>query len=147
MAAVVQRPDGVEIAVQRTFLTADGNKADVGTMKLTTGNLGTGAVRLGYAAEVMGIAEGVETALSARFLSDIPVWASLGAHRLPQIELPSILREVHIFADNDDTGRKYAALAAKTHPALGREVRIHFPRKGLKDFNDVIVAEADVSFT
>jgi hypothetical protein len=146
MAAVVQRPDGVEIAVQRTFLTKDGEKANVRPQKMTTGALGTGAVRLGFAAEVMGIAEGVETALSARFLTEIPVWASLGAGRLHQIELPSVVREVHIYADADDPGRKAAALAAETHEALGREVKTFFPREGLKDFNDVIIADADGSF-
>lgn len=141
MVAVVQRPDGVEIAVQRTFLRACGEKAS--PKKLTTGNLGTGAVRLGYAAEVMGIAEGVETALSARFMTEIPVWASLGASRLHQVELPNIVREVHVFADNDDAGRKAAEMARAAHEALGREVQIHFPRNGAKDFNDAINEDAD----
>lgn len=141
MVAVVQRPDGVEIAVQRTFVMKCGAKAS--PKKITTGNLGSGAVRLGYAAEVMGLAEGVETALSARFLTDTPVWASLGAGRLHQVELPSAVREVHIFADNDEPGRKAADMTAETHRALGREVQIHFPRNGAKDFNDAINDDAD----
>jgi DNA primase len=74
------------------------------------------------------------------------VWASLGAGRLHQIELPSVVREVNIFADNDEPGRKAADLAAETHEALGRTVRTIFPSAGLKDFNDVIVADADGSF-
>ena len=68
--------------MQTTILTPKGTKAPVGIPKITTGALGTGAVRFAAAAEVMGVAEGCETALSAQIKAEIPVWASLGCHRL-----------------------------------------------------------------
>ena len=63
MVAAVQAPDGKIIAIQQTWLTSEGEKASA--KRLTTGNLGAGAVRLGAVARSMGLAEGVETALSA----------------------------------------------------------------------------------
>ena len=69
MVAAVQRPDGKIIAVQHTWVTRHGEKALASPPRITTGALGTGAVRLGPAAEVMGLAEGVETALSAMQLT------------------------------------------------------------------------------
>lgn len=65
MVAGVQSSDGKIIAVQTTILTAQAEKAS-GTSRITTGALGNGAVRFAPASEVMGLAEGVETALSAQ---------------------------------------------------------------------------------
>ena len=48
----------------------------------------------------MGIAEGVETALSAMQMAGMTVWASLGASRLHNVELPPEVEEVHVFVDN-----------------------------------------------
>jgi hypothetical protein len=86
MVAGVQAPDGKIIAIQQTWLTNDGENASA--KRLTTGNLGSGAVRLGAAGRSMGIAEGVETALSAMQMAGMTVWASLGASRLHNVELP-----------------------------------------------------------
>jgi hypothetical protein len=35
----------------------------------------------------------------------VPCWACLGAQRLGKLTLAVSVREVHIFADDDDTGR------------------------------------------
>jgi putative DNA primase/helicase len=143
MVAAVQRPDGQVVAVQTTILTPKGAQAAVSVPKVTTGALGDGAVRFAAAAEVMGIAEGVETALSAQTMAEIPVWASLGCQRLHRVELPELVREVHIFGDNDAPGRTAAQRAAEVHMALGRHVVLRFPPDGLKDFNDLLNADAD----
>jgi putative DNA primase/helicase len=143
MLAAVQRPDGKIVAVQSTFLTLNGAKAAVAIPKVTTGALGGGAVRFAAAAEVMGIAEGVETALSAMVMAEMPVWASLGSQRLDRVVLPDLVREVHIFADRDAPGRKGADLAAEKHLRDGRTVELHFPPDGINDFNDLLLARAD----
>jgi putative DNA primase/helicase len=136
MVAAVQRPDGKVVAVQTTILTLKGTKAPVSIPKITTGALGAGAVRFAPAAKTMGIAEGVETALSAQIMAGIPVWASLGCHRLHRIELPRIVREIHIFADNDDPGRAAASRTAALHQQIGHKVVLRFPPETCKDWND-----------
>ena len=142
MVAAVQRPDGKIVAVQQTWLTNDGEKAAVSIPRITTGALGTGAVRLGAAAGVMGLAEGVETALSAMMLTGMTVWATLGAARLPSVWVPPQVKELHIFADNDEAGRRAAKLAADAH-RLVRRVVPRFPPEQCKDYNDYLNMIAD----
>jgi putative DNA primase/helicase len=142
MVAAVQRPDGKIIAGQQTWLTRSGEKAGVSPPRITTGSLGTGAVRLGAAAEVMGLAEGIETALSAMQLTGMTVWATLGAARLPSVWVPPQVRELHIFADNDEAGRRAAKLAVEAH-RLVRRVVPRFPPLRCKDYNDYLNLIAD----
>jgi len=141
MVAGVQAPDGKVIAIQQTWLTRDGEKAS--PRRLTTGNLGAGAVRLGAPARIMGLAEGVETALSAMQMTGMPVWASLGASRLHSVELPPEVEQVHIFADNDEPGRAAARRAAQTHANAGREVWLRSPPDQCGDWNDFLNLIAD----
>jgi hypothetical protein len=143
MVAAVQRPDGAVVAVQATILTPKGDKAVIAIPKITTGALGAGAVRFAKAVPVMGIAEGIETAMSAQALADMPVWAALGCQRLQRVELPEIVKEVHIFGDNDAPGREAAQRAAQLHLSIGRRVVLRFPPEGIKDFNDLLNADAD----
>jgi putative DNA primase/helicase len=107
MIATVQAPDRRTIAVQVTFLDPRGDrKAQVATPRRTIGALGRGAVRLDLAGEVLGLAEGVETALSAMQIFGVPVWAALGAGRTHNIAIPDGVRELWMFADNDEPGRE-----------------------------------------
>ncbi|HWX41086.1 MAG TPA: toprim domain-containing protein [Blastocatellia bacterium] len=143
LVAGVQRPDGKIVAVQQLRLTNEGEKADVLYRRLTTGALGAGAVRFGPAAEVIGLAEGVETALSAMELSGVTVWASLGSARLHQVELPPEVEEVHVFVDNDEPGRLAAKRAADVHASLGRRVYLRSPPDECGDWNDFLNLIAD----
>jgi hypothetical protein len=145
MIAGVQRPsDGKLITVQMTPISATARRGERRTFPKA--KLGAGAVRLQPAAEIMGIAEGVETALSAQQIFRMPVWASLGSSRLDKVELPPEVREVHIFGDNDRPGRNAADKAAELHHRLGRKATMHFPEGDLNDFNDVLCADADVDY-
>lgn len=141
MMAAVQAPDRKIIAIQQTWLTSEGEKAS--TKRLTTGNLGAGAVRLGGIARIMGLAEGVETALSAMQMTGITVWASLGASRLQNVELPPEVEEVHVFVDNDEPGRTAARRAADTHTSIGRQVSLRSPPDQCGDWNDFLNLIAD----
>lgn len=138
LVAGVQRPDGKIVAIQQLKLTNEGDKADILFPRLTTGALGAGAVRFGPAAEVMGLAEGVETALSATELSGVTVWASLGSSRLHQVELPPEVKEVHIFVDNDEPRRLAAKRAAGVHTGAGRRVYLRSPPDECGDWNDFL---------
>jgi len=134
MIAAVQQPYHGVTAIQKTPIKADFSRGD----RMTKGPLCNGAVRLGAAQEIMGLAEGVETALSAMMLTGMSVWASLGGKRLHNVELPPFVREVHIFADNDQPGREAAYRASDVHRELGRRVKIRRPPPQFKDFNDFI---------
>ncbi len=129
------------IAIQRTFLRVDGRgKANVSTPKMALGPIGAGAVRLGPAGPVLGIAEGIETGLSAMVLFGLPVWACLSASRLDRLWLPPESLEVHVFADNGDRGHEAAERAAGAYLAQGRWVVMRFPPEHLGDWNDALSA-------
>lgn len=142
MVAGVQAPNREIVAVQSTFLTWGGAKAPISTPRLTTGCLGFGAVRLAAAGEVLGLAEGIETALSAMQLSGVPCWASLGGQRLAKIEIPPNVREIHIFADDDAAGRLAAEMAAGRYTRDGLVVTLRWPPEGFGDWNEVLKARA-----
>lgn len=142
LVAAVQRPaDRVVIGVQRTFVALDGSrKAPIAMPRLTTGALGAGAVRLGPAGPVLGLAEGIETGLSAQQLTSVPVWCTLGTGRMHRVAVPGTVREVHIFADDDEPGRAAAERTAYEHREAGRRVVIRFPPEGFGDWNDAHMA-------
>jgi hypothetical protein len=141
MVAAVQAPDRQIIAVQVTLIDPRGDrKAQVRLPRKTTGALGAGAVRLAAAGDVLGLAEGVETALSAMQLSGVPCWACLGAARMHRVWIPECVRELHIFGDNDEAGRNAAEQTA--HRFRFRRVVLRFPPYSCKDWNDALQAQA-----
>lgn len=143
MIAGVQDGTGAVVAVHRTYLTADGRaKADVREPKMALGPLGDGAVRRAAAGPTLGLTEGVEDALSATQLFDVPVWAVLGVKRLDKVALPDSVRVVIIFADNGDAGRLGASRAAEAMAARGRRVRVKPPPARFPDWNDALRAVA-----
>jgi hypothetical protein len=126
-------------AVHRTFLRPDGSgKADVDQQKLALGCMHGGAVRLARAIETIGIAEGIETALSAMELFGIPTWAACGS-RLADIQLPPEVKRVVIFADNGAPGIEAAEKAKQAQFEQNRRVAIRYPTIG-KDWNDELQA-------
>ncbi len=102
-------------------------------------------MRLGKPGPILGIAEGVETALSARKIYSLPVWASLGATRLGAVKLPDIVETVIIFADAGERGKAEAEKAAKIYVDQDRTFQIEYPPEGFSDFNDVLTGKRDVA--
>jgi hypothetical protein len=142
VAAIARPTDRRIVAVQCTFLTDDGRKVSLERPRLTTGTLGTGAIRLAAASYVLGIAEGFEKALAATQLTGVPCWSSVGAGRLHRITLPNTVHTVHIFADNNDAGRKAAERAANRYRQDGLKVFVRFPPSGFEDYDKITQAEA-----
>uniref|UniRef100_UPI0035583D8B DUF7146 domain-containing protein n=1 Tax=Mangrovibrevibacter kandeliae TaxID=2968473 RepID=UPI0035583D8B len=103
LVARVQGPDGKGIGVWRIFLAPDGRgKAQVENAKLGLGNVKGGAVRLGGEGPVVGIAEGVETALAAHELDRRhPIWAGLSTSGIMTFVPPPFVRRVLIYPDGD----------------------------------------------
>ena len=87
----------------------------------------------------MGLAEGIESGMSAMQLFDIPVWAALGS-RLAAVALPPEVIEVQVFADNGDAGRAAAEKAAEAFTRDGRRVALRYPPPAFGDWNDALVA-------
>lgn len=147
MVAAIRDDAGRITAVQRTYLTRDGSgKAPVEMPKKTLGVMGHGAVRLAMpnGGDTMGLAEGVETALSAIQLYSLPVWATLSAHRLKQIAPPKGVTCLIVFADQGDVGVREAFAAQDHFEGKGLSVEVVTPSahfgKGASDFNDVVRA-------
>ena len=112
LLAVVSAPAGHGVSLHRTYLQLDGSsKADVPEPKKLMPPVGTitgAAIRLFSAGPVLGVAEGIETALAASLLHDVPVWACISAHGLQSVVLPDGVDRLLIFADQDQSGMKAA---------------------------------------
>ena len=112
-----------------------GSRAPLKTAKKTLGPMGDGAVRLARPGATLGIAEGIETALSAQQLYSLPVWAALGAARLGRIGLPDCVKRVIVFADAGPAGEQAADRARDTYENQGLAVEIIYPPEPAEDFN------------
>lgn len=132
--------EGRFIAIQRTFFDRDDARRarDLADPRMTLGRPEHAAVMLGTATSILGLAEGVETAISAMILFGIPVWATLGSERLHQIAVPDRVRRLVLFPDNDVAGEIGVAHALESYAMPGRDIDIEFPPAGFKDWNDVL---------
>ena len=130
MVATVTAPDGKAVSLHRTYLK-EGRKAPVSNpKKLMQGlPLSGAAIRLTAVSEVLGIAEGLETALAASELFEVPVWSCVSAQGIESFEPPEGVREVIVFADNDPNfaGQKAAFAAAHRLKLKGFEVEVCIP--------------------
>ena len=150
MVATVQAPDGENVTLHRTFLRPDGlAKAEMeAPRKLMPGGVPDGAaVRLGdWTGGPLGVAEGIETALSAARLYELPVWSCIATSILAKWEPPEGCREVVIFGDTDPKfGGQAAAftLAKRLASREGNraiEVTVKLPATPGQDWNDVLMA-------
>lgn len=120
MLARFVSPDGERMTVQWQFLDDKGNKADLGgaekSRKLAPCPVPQGgAVRLASSAETMGVAEGIETALSAMQRDGIPVWATLSSGLLAKWEPPPSVKHLIVYGDHDSSFTGQAAAYALAH--------------------------------
>jgi len=132
------RDDTGLVAVHRTFLDPRRPRlAALANPKCGLGPFGRGAVRLGGAAPRLGLAEGIETALSASALFGIPCWAALGTERFASVAIPAEVTELLLFLDNDAGGRRAEALAREALASIP-SIEAHYPRRAGADWNDVL---------
>lgn len=140
MVCRVQDKAGTGCAIHRTYLTNDGQKAGVPVVKKVAGNLPAGAaIRLFPPCECIGVAEGIETALSAFLLFDVPTWAAVTAGGLERWTPPEGTKRVIVFGDNDESGTGQAAawVLAKRLIAGGIETEVRIPSQAGTDWNDI----------
>lgn len=139
IVAKVTAPDGEGVTIHRTYLQ-DGRKAPVPSpKKLMPGKPIKGAaIRLFAAAEVMGVAEGIETALAAAQLFGLPLWSCVSASGIESFDPPADVRKLIVFGDNDTSGTGQAAAwsLAKRLIAAGIEVEVKIPERFGTDWAD-----------
>ena len=104
------------------------------------GPLKGNAVRLAPAAHTLLIGEGIETTAAAMRRLGLPGWAAISASNLRHVELPEMVRQVVIAADNDRAGLDAAQATAQRFRREGRQVVIKKP-KNFNDFNDLLLAK------
>lgn len=150
MIGIVTAPDGKLINLHRTYLADDGTKAHVATprkLMASAGPMAGASIKLGAPVPhkdgglMLGIAEGIETALSAAILGGVPVWSCISAHGLRSFTPPDGVRRVYVFGDNDKSGvgQDAANDCAKRLAAQGIIARVLVPETP-GDWNDELVA-------
>lgn len=132
------RDDSGLVAVHRTFVGPRGEGlADVPSPRCGLGRFGRGAVRLGGSGPTLGLAEGIETALSVTALFGVRCWATLGTERFALVAIPHGVRELLLFLDHDAGGRRAERLARDSFAAVPSIVA-RYPRRPGDDWNDVL---------
>jgi len=138
MVAMVRDGKGKAITLHRTYLEGNGKAKIDSPKKLMPGisKLQSVAIRLMPAGETLGIAEGIETALSAAERFRVPVWAAVNSGILETFIPPEGVKSVVVFGDNDEnfTGQKAAYKLANTLSIKGYCVQVKIPKQG--DWNE-----------
>jgi putative DNA primase/helicase len=130
MVSIFRNISGETCSFHVTYLNPDGSKlADYEPKKILPKirDMTGGAIRLGGICERIGIAEGIETAMSAMQFYGHPVWAAANANFLQNVQIPEPVKSVVIYTDEDKsfTGQKAAyTLANRLKVQEGREVEV-----------------------
>lgn len=109
LVAAITAENGDIVALQETYLTATGTKANVPAVRRTMRGPHDwntrGLVRFGNPrAKKVHLCEGVEDALSVRAAGGDCVYALTGLARLPRINLPAHVEEIVVVTDDDGDG-------------------------------------------
>lgn len=124
------------VTMHVTYLEEDGQKIQGHEprkiLSALTGREGC-AVRLMRHDATLGIAEGIETALSAAVMHEMPVWSALNAALLQKFTPPTGVTKLVIFADRDIAGLD---AATKLMQRLQGSVEMEIRTPQSKDWND-----------
>lgn len=144
MVARVADAAGKGVSLHVTYLEK-GAKAPVEAPKKMMSPVGTvlgASVQLAPVSEdgTLGVAEGIESALSAFEFSSIPTWAALSADGLAAFVWPEGVKRLVIFGDNDDNfaGHKAAYTLGFRARGKGLAVDVRFPKLVGVDWNDLL---------
>jgi hypothetical protein len=136
---------GQPTGIHRTALADDGSAKR--TMpsgmpaKMMLGRAKGAAVMLSNPAPVMGIAEGIETALSVQKMFGMPVWACMSASGIAGFPVICGITHLTIFADHDEAGLAVAENCAWRYQKNGIDAAIHHPREPGDDWNSFLLEE------
>lgn len=144
MVAAMRDVTGKVKGYHLTYITERGEKMKAEQVRMyTKGATGDCVIRLSEVQEHIGLAEGIETALSVTAIYGVPCWATGDTVRMGKFKVPDGVKEISIFADID---QNYAGETAAFSLAsrLVREgytcsVYQHCPRG--TDYNDMLLSQ------
>jgi putative DNA primase/helicase len=136
--AAIQLADGAFTAVEVTYLTLTGRRAeDLRLSRKTVGLAPAGcAVRLDPAEPEMLVAEGVFTALSASEAFGLPAWALMSTRNLRAWSPPEGVRSVLIAADRGKDGEASAETLRARLAHAGVAASVALPPALWGDWNE-----------
>jgi hypothetical protein len=136
---------GEPTGIHRTALKDDGSgKREMPEgvpSKMMLGRAKHAAVMLHPAGLDLGIAEGIETALSAHQIFKMPVWAALSAGGIREFPIIHSIKFLRVFADHDEAGLSAARICKRRYEAAGIEVEVRYPPEFGSDWNDYLMKE------
>jgi hypothetical protein len=136
---------GEPSGVHRTALRDDGSgkrtMPDSHPAKMMLGLAKGAAVMFGPSDSRVGIAEGIETALSAQKIFSMPVWACLSAGGLAGCPIINGLEHLTVFADHDKAGIRAAMDCARRYQKNGIEADLRYPPTPGDDWNSYLLKE------
>ena len=148
MVAPLVAPDGRTVALHRTYLTREGRKAEVPSVRKLTGTAGPMAgacIPLHKPVNgCIGVAEGIETALAAWCASGVPVVAAYCADLLAKWQWPAGVQRLVIFADADKAGCEAADALLSRAVRAGLQASVMTPTDPGTDWADVFAARGTV---
>mgnify|MGYP003385784880 CR=1 FL=1 len=149
IVSIVRNSNGEVLNIHRTFITEDGYKAGIESPRkmgasIVTCPINGGSIQLTPHARIMGVAEGLETALACREAMELAMHCTGNANLMRSWQPPVGCEIVIIFADNDksQTGILAAQDLYERLTKLGMTVFIALPLEedGLEnvDWADVL---------
>jgi putative DNA primase/helicase len=131
------------LTLHRTWIRADGRKADVDPPRLLLSRhrKAGGVIRLWPESSApktgLAIAEGIETALAVATVYR-PTWSCIDAGNLAALPVLDGVERLLIVADHDEAGIRGARACARRWHAAEREVRIAMPPEQGMDAADMV---------
>ncbi|MEX5869806.1 toprim domain-containing protein [Providencia rettgeri] len=99
------------------------------------------AIRMFPVASTLGIAEGIETALSCKQIYGVNTWSTMNAGHMAKFVAPKGVKHLIVFADNDwsATGEAAAYECARKNLVANNDIeKVSVRWPDLNDFNDLL---------
>ena len=157
LLAVYRDSKGKPLTLHRTFLKPDGSgKADVSNPKMVMApprDMRGGYILLDQPIDApfgkyIGIAEGIENALSVREGAGVAMWVGYSDRLMEMVEYPSDVRSLLVYADVEPSGAGMRAAEAIKAKHKDKDVLIMKPNstKTKVDWNDVYMEHGPDAF-
>jgi putative DNA primase/helicase len=151
MLAIVRDTDCKSLTLHRTFLADDGQgKANVSRQKMMMAQprpLKGACIRIDQpvetpAGKLIGIAEGIETALSIREATGCPMWIGISDRIMEQVVFPEDVKFIIVWADIEPSGAGLRAAETLRSIWEPKGVKViveapHLMNRDKADWNDV----------